>query len=126
MSGNVFLLRGKCNCYLVRGTRKNLLIDSGLPWEKDLLEGQLNGLGLSKDDIHLHHGTYIDLGGCVLQVLHTPGHGKKSDAPAEDFEKAIKGSINLLNDTRSLFHAFDSREEFADVSMAVSAYAKRV
>jgi glyoxylase-like metal-dependent hydrolase (beta-lactamase superfamily II) len=240
---NVFLLRGRCNCYLVRGTRKNLLIDSGLPWEKELLEGQLNGLGLSPDDIHivalthehldhiggvplfpsrtvvaahglaankigmqddfvlmsnvfrlraedyhvdlhLHHGTGIDLGDCVLQVMHTsghssgsisfyepdqqllftgdtifsggilggifpsgnisdyaltlrqlstlrlkeylPGHGKRSETPEEDFEKAIKGSVNLLNDTRSLFHAFDSREEFANVCRAVSAYAKRV
>jgi glyoxylase-like metal-dependent hydrolase (beta-lactamase superfamily II) len=240
---NVFLLRGRCNCYLVRGTRKNLLIDSGLPWEKDLLEWQLNGLGLAPDDIHilalthehldhigavplfpprtvvaahalaankigmqddfvlmsnvfrlraeeyhvdihLHHGTGIDLGDCVLQVLHTPGHssgstsfyepdhqllftgdtifsggilggifpsgnisdyaltlrqlrslrlkeyhpghGKRSDTPTADLEKAVKGSVNLLNDTRSLFHAFDSREEFADVCRAVSAYAKRV
>jgi len=36
-----------------------------------------------------------------------PGHGKRSEAPSEDFEKAVKGSVNLLNDTRSLFQAFD-------------------
>jgi glyoxylase-like metal-dependent hydrolase (beta-lactamase superfamily II) len=243
LGDGVFLLRGKCNCYLVRGSRKNLLIDCGLPWEQALLEAQLAGLGLAPGDVHivalthehldhigglplfpartvvaahalaankiglqddfvlmskshqlqaeayhvdfqLHQGTHIDLGGCVLQALHAPGHssgstcyydadrqllftgdtifsggilggifpsgsisdyaltlrqlatlklkallpghGRKSETPAEDFEKAVRGSVNLLNDTRSLFRAFDSREEFAEVSRAVSAYAKRV
>jgi glyoxylase-like metal-dependent hydrolase (beta-lactamase superfamily II) len=135
-------------------------------------------------DIHLHHGTKLDLGGCALHVLHAPGHssgsvclyepdrellftgdtifsggvlggifpsgslsdytwtlrqlsalrvkeflpghGRRSSSPAEDFEKAIRGSLHLMNDTRSLFTAFDSRDEFAEVSRAVSTYAKRV
>jgi glyoxylase-like metal-dependent hydrolase (beta-lactamase superfamily II) len=240
---NVHLLRGKCNCYLVRGSRKTILVDAGLPWEKKGLEEQLASLGLAPEDVdmvvlthehldhiggvplfprrtvvaahslaankigmqdefvlmskayrlnaeeyhvdvHLHHGTKLDLGGCSLHVLHSPGHssgsfclyepdqellftgdtifangilggifpsgslsdytwtlrqlkalklreiypghGKKSSTPEEDFEKAIRGSLNLMNDTRSLFAAFDSREEFAEVSKAVSAYAKRV
>lgn len=240
---NIWQLRGKCMSYLVRGSRKNLLIDTGLPWETDSLELQLNSLGLTSSDIHLvvlthehldhiggvphfspstviaahalaankigmqdefvmmskafhldvsryhvdirlHHGTCLDLGGTVLQVLHTPGHssgaiclydaerqimftgdtifaggilggifpsgsisdytltlnqlnsyrvkefypghGRISKTPGEDFERAIKGSINLVNDTRSLFSALDSQEEFAQVSKAISTYSKRV
>ncbi|MBF0330042.1 MAG: MBL fold metallo-hydrolase [Nitrospirae bacterium] len=130
---NIFQLNAKCKIYLIRGKKRNILIDSGLPSESELIEQQLQELGLSKRDInivilthehidhiggvpyfsagtiiaahslaankvelqdefvlmskafshsvddfhidiHLHHGTIIDLGGCVLQVLHTPGH----------------------------------------------------
>ena len=239
---NIFQLRGQCMSYLVKGTKKNLLIDTGLPWDSENLEMQLNSLGLSKDDIHivvlthehldhiggvplfsprtviaahtlaankismqdefvlmskafrlaadayhvdihLHHGTKIDLGGCTLSVLHSPGHssgsislyesdakimftgdtifangilggifpsgsisdyaltlrflstlrineiypghGRISLTPEEDFEKAIKASMNLANDTRALFNALDSRNEFAQISKAISTYAKR-
>ncbi|HEY5996864.1 MAG TPA: MBL fold metallo-hydrolase, partial [Candidatus Deferrimicrobiaceae bacterium] len=239
----IHLLRGKCNCYLLRGSRKTVLVDTGLPWEKEILAGQLLALGLSPDDIdlvvlthehldhigavplfprrtvvaahvlaankigmqddfvlmskayrlnaaeyhvdvHLHHGTIIDLGGFSLHVLHSPGHssgsiclyepdrellltgdtifangilggifpsgslsdyawtlrqlsalrvreihpghGRRSENPVDDFEKAIRGSRNLMNDTRALFGVFDSREEFSDVSRGVSTYAKRV
>jgi glyoxylase-like metal-dependent hydrolase (beta-lactamase superfamily II) len=240
---NIFQFRGKCMAYLIKGTKKNLLIDTGLPWEQELLTGQLASVGLSTEDIHivalthehldhigcvplfsphtiicahtmtankigmqdefvlmskafhldvdqyhidfhLHHGTYIDLGGVVLQVLHSPGHssgsiclyeanqqilftgdtifangtlggifpsgsisdyaltlrqlstlrikefypghGRISTTPEEDFAKAIRGSINLVLDTRSLFSVLDSQEEFAQVAKAISAYAKRV
>jgi glyoxylase-like metal-dependent hydrolase (beta-lactamase superfamily II) len=240
---NIYQLRGQCMSYLIRGSRKNLLIDTGLPWDTAQLEGQLSGLGLGREDIHivvlthehldhiggvplfsprtviaahtlaankismqdefvlmskafhfnvdeyhvdihLHHGTKIDLGGCVLSVHHTPGHssgsiclyepeqqilfsgdtifgggvlggifpsgsisdyilslryldalrikeihpghGKMSSTPAEDFEKAIRSSKNLVSDTRSLFNALDAREEFAQISKAVSTYSKRV
>jgi glyoxylase-like metal-dependent hydrolase (beta-lactamase superfamily II) len=240
---NIFQLRGKCMAYLVKGTRKNLLIDTGLPWESELLIGQLASIGLTPEDIHivalthehldhigcvpifsphtviaahtmsankigmqdefvlmskafhlnvaeyhidfhLHHGTNIDLGGTVLQVLHSPGHssgsiclydadqqilftgdtifangtlggifpsgsisdytltlrqlsmlrikelypghGKISLTPEEDFAKAIRGSVNLVHDTCSLFSALDSQEEFAQVGKAISAYARRV
>ena len=240
---DVHLLRGKCNGYLIRGTRKTVLVDAGLPWEREILSTQLAALGVTPEDVHLvvlthehldhiggvplfpgrtvvaahnlaankigmadefvlmskayrlnaaeyhvdvhlHHGTKLDLGGCALHVLHTPGHssgsiclydpdrellftgdtifaggilggifpsgslsdytwtlrqlsalrirefhpghGKRSASPAEDLEKAIRGSLHLMNDTRSLFTAFDSREEFAEVSKAVSTYAKRV
>lgn len=243
---NIFQFRGQCMSYLVKGAKKNLLIDTGLPWEHELLLEQLASVGLSKEDIHivvlthehldhigsvpvfsprtivaahsmaankigmqdefvlmsklfkdyelhleqyhvdihLHHGTMIDLGGTVLQVLHTPGHssgsiclyepgeqvlftgdtifangvlggifpsgsisdyaltlkqlgmlrikelypghGRISTTPEEDFAKAIKGSIGLVNDTRSLFNVLDSHEEFAQVSKAISTYAKRV
>lgn len=134
---NIFQLRGQCMSYLVKGAKKNLLIDTGLPWENDILERQLASVGLTKEDIHivvlthehldhiggvpmfspgtiiaahsmaankialqdefvlmsksfhlnveeyhidirLHHGTTIDLGGTVLQVLHTPGHSSGS------------------------------------------------
>lgn len=240
---NIFQLRGKCMSYLIRGVKKNLLIDTGLPWDKENLELQLNSIGLSKEDIHivvlthehldhiggvplfspktviaahilaankismqdefvlmskafhlsvdsyhvdihLHHGTKIDLGGCVVNVIHTPGHssgsislyepnfqimftgdtifangvlggifpsgsisdytltlrelsairikeiypghGRISSTPEEDFDKAIRASMNLANDTRSLFNALDSRDEFAQISKAISTYAKRV
>jgi glyoxylase-like metal-dependent hydrolase (beta-lactamase superfamily II) len=240
---NIFQFRGQCMSYLIKGTRKNLLIDTGLPWQSDILEGQLASVGLSKDDIHivvlthehldhigcvpifspktiiaahsmaankislqdefvlmsksfhlnveeyhidfhLHHGTTIDLGGTALLVHHTPGHssgsiclyeasqqllftgdtifangilggifpsgsisdyaltlrqlstlrirelypghGRVSMTPEEDFAKAIKGSVSLVNDTRSLFGVLDSHEEFAQVSKAISTYAKRV
>lgn len=134
---NIFQFRGKCMAYLVKGAKRNLLIDTGLPWEYELLEGQLASVGLSKEDIHilalthehldhigcvpqfypgtiiaahtlsankismqdefvlmskafrlnvdeyhidlhLHHGTNIDLGGVVLQILHSPGHSSGS------------------------------------------------
>jgi hydroxyacylglutathione hydrolase len=134
---NIFQFRGKCMSYLIKGTKKNLLIDTGLPWEYDVLEKQLASVGLSKEDVHilvlthehldhigcvpqfspgtiiaahtmsankislqdefvmmskafhlnvneyhidfhLHHGTNIDLGGVVLQILHTPGHSSGS------------------------------------------------
>jgi len=134
---NIFQLRGTCMAYVVKGKRKNLLIDTALPWEKDQLIGQLASIGLALEDIHivalthehfhhigcvplfsphttiaahamtankismqdefvlmsrafhpnvedyhidfhLHHGTVIDLGGTVLQVLHTPGHSSGS------------------------------------------------
>ncbi len=239
----IFQLRGKCMAYLVKGSKKNLLIDTGLPWENELLESQLASVGLSKEDIHivalthehldhigcvpifsprtviaahsmaankismqdefvlmskafhlnvdeyhidfhLHHGTNIDLGGIVLQVHHTPGHssgsiclyepvqqilftgdtifangilggifpsgsisdyaltlrqlstlrirelypghGRISTTPEEDFAKALKGSVGLVHDTRSLFSVLDSHEEFAQVAKAISTYAKRV
>jgi glyoxylase-like metal-dependent hydrolase (beta-lactamase superfamily II) len=229
--------------YLVKGAKKNLLIDTGLPWESELLIGQLASVGLTRDDIHiivlthehldhigcvpffsprsviaahsmaankigmqdefvlmsksfklnvdeyhidfhLHHGTTIDLGGTSLQVLHTPGHssgsiclyeaqqqilftgdtifakgtlggifpsgsisdyaltlrqlstlrikelypghGRISTTPENDFAKAIKGSVNLVHDTRSLFGVLDSQEVFAQVAKAISAYARRV
>ncbi|MBK5276057.1 MAG: MBL fold metallo-hydrolase [Desulfuromonadales bacterium] len=240
---NIFQFRGQCMSYLIRGAKKNLLIDTGLPWESEILEGQLASVGLLKEDIHivvlthehldhigcvpifsprtiiaahslaankialqdefvlmskafhlnveeyhidfhLHHGTFIDLGGAVLQVLHTPGHssgsiclyeagqqvlftgdtiftngvlggifpsgsisdyaltlrqlstlrikelypghGRISATPEEDFAKAIKGSVNLVHDTSSLFSVLDSQEEFAQVAKAISTYAKRV
>lgn len=240
---NIFQFRGQCMSYLIKGAKKNLLVDTGLPWESDILEGQLASVGLSKEDIHivvlthehldhigcvpifspqttiaahslaankismqdefvmmskafhlnvddyhidvhLHHGTTIDLGGTVLQVLHAPGHssgsiclyeanqqvlftgdtifangvlggifpsgsisdyaltlrqlttlrikelypghGRISTTPEEDFARAVNASIGLVHDTRSLFSALDSHEEFAAVSKAISTYAKRV
>jgi glyoxylase-like metal-dependent hydrolase (beta-lactamase superfamily II) len=243
LGDGLYQLRARCNCYLVRGTRKNLLIDTGLPWESGALEAQLGMLGLTPGDVHLvavthehldhiggvahfgrravvaahaltankigmqddfvllsksfrlraedypidlhlHHGTKLDLGGCTLMVMHTPGHtsgsccyydpdrrvlftgdtifaggilggifpsgsisdytltlrqlaglrlnrflsghGKPSTAPDEDLDKAVRASVRLLEDTRSLFQVFDSRAEFAEVSKAVSAYARGV
>lgn len=234
---------GGCRVYLLRGTKKNLLIDAGLPSDFQHLEAQLGVLGLAADDIHmivlthehvdhvggvpffpartvvaahgraankialqdefvlmskafghraedfhidiqLHHGTFIDVGGYVLHTLHTPGHcsgaiclyepeqqllftgdtifaggtlggifpsgnisdyigtlkqlscmkimemypghGRTSVDAARDFERAISGSVTLMNDTRSLFDALDSRSEFSNIMKSIATYSKRV
>ncbi|HEY5999985.1 MAG TPA: MBL fold metallo-hydrolase [bacterium] len=233
---------GGCKVYLLRGARKNLLVDTGLSSDADLIAAQLGMLGLSREDVHivvlthehvdhvggvpyfpertvvaahnraankialqdefvlmsqafghraedfhvdlhLHHGTLIDLGGCVLQTLHSPGHcsgaiclydaerqllftgdtifaggtlggifpsgnisdyigtlrelsslrvaemypghGRIStDAPA-DFERAIRGSKNLMVETRDLFDTLQSRSEFGDIMKYVATYSRR-
>lgn len=135
---NVWHLGGEpggagCKVYLVRGTRRNVLIDSGLPSDYPFLVSHLASLGLAPEDIHmillthehmdhvgstphfpsstlvaahsraankidmlddfvmcsdvydlspssfhidvqLAHDTVIDLGGCALRTIHTPGH----------------------------------------------------
>lgn len=124
---------GGCKVYLVRGTRRNVLIDAGLPHDYPYLVAHLQELGLAPEqvhmvllthehmdhvgsvpyfpestlvaahpraankiamlddfvmqsgvydltpssfhiDVHMHEGTAIDLGGCELQAIHTPGH----------------------------------------------------
>lgn len=126
-------VKGGSRIYLIRGSRKNLLIDTGLPSAFPILEQQLGRLGLGVGDlhlvvlthehvdhiggvpflppavtvaahlraankidlqdefvmmnrafdgesrqfpvdIHLEGGTVIDVGGCALRALHTPGH----------------------------------------------------
>jgi len=245
---NIFQLGGSkaaggARVYLVRGTKKNLLIDSGLPSDAESLKLQLSSLGLSVGDIHLivlthehmdhiggvpsfssrtvvaahtlaankiglqdefvlmsrafghrvedfhidirlHHGTLIDVGGYALQTLHTPGHcsgaiclyepenqllftgdtifaggtlggifpsgnisdyigtlqelrnmkirelypghGKISTDAAADFERAIRGSINLMSDTRSLFEALNAQSEFRQIMKSIATYSRRV
>lgn len=124
---------GGCNVYLLRGQRRNILIDTGLPVDFPYIKSHLEAIGLALDDIdlillsheHIDHvgaaplfsprtvlaahpraankiglgdnfviggdyfglrpeafhidlqlpdETLIDLGGCRLRVLHTPGH----------------------------------------------------
>lgn len=234
---------GGCKVYLLKGRKKNLLIDTGLPSDAPVLARQLGELGLSISDIHLvllthehmdhigglpslptstvvcahvlasnkiglqdefvlmnrifghsvddfhisvnlHHGTVVDVGGFTLQTLHSPGHcsgavcfyepghqllfsgdtifaggtlggifpsgnisdyigtlqqlsnlkvreilpghGAVSMDPALDFEKAIRGSINLMGETQSLFGALDAKTEFRQIMKSVSAYSKQV
>src|SRR5512137_809904 len=45
--------RGGSRIYLIRGTRKNLLIDTGLPDAFPILEHQLGLLGLTVGDVHI-------------------------------------------------------------------------
>jgi hydroxyacylglutathione hydrolase len=234
---------GACKAYLVKGRKKNLLIDTGLPSDAEAIGRQLDSLGMTVADIHiialthehidhiggvpsfpagtviaahamaankiglqdefvlmskafghkvddfhidihLHHGTLIDVGGYVLQTLHTPGHcsgsvclyepeqqllftgdtifaggtlggifpsgnisdyvgtlqqlrnmkvkemlpghGRISTDPAADFDRAIRGSIQLMSDTRALFSALDSRAEFGYIMKSIAAYSRRV
>ncbi len=245
---NIFQLGGSrspagAKVYLVRGARKNLLIDSGLPSDSDLLREQLSSLGLSVDDIHivvlthehmdhiggvpsfppktvvaahamaankiglqdefvlmtrafghrlddfhvdihLHHGTTIDVGGCALRTIHTPGHcsgaiclyepengilftgdtvfaggtlggifpsgnisdyigtlqalrnmkirelypghGRISTDAEGDLDRAIRASINLMGDTRSLFDALNAQAEFRQIMKSIATYSRRV
>ncbi len=37
LKDNIFQFRGQCMSYLVKGSKRNLLIDTGLPWESDIL-----------------------------------------------------------------------------------------
>ncbi len=135
---NVFYLMGEpggggCKVYLVRGTKRNVLIDAGLPYDFPYLKGHLETLGLAPEqidmvllthehmdhcgstpyfpastivaahpraankidmlddfvmgsdvydltpasfhiDLHIPDDTVIDLGGCALRTIHTPGH----------------------------------------------------
>lgn len=53
---SIFQFAGKkpsCHSYLIKGTRKNLLIDTGLPQAMDYLLDCLQEVGLSARDIHL-------------------------------------------------------------------------
>jgi glyoxylase-like metal-dependent hydrolase (beta-lactamase superfamily II) len=60
---------GGCKVYLVRGTKKNLIIDTGLPSDSGLIERQLHSLGLGVDDIQmivLTHEHMDHIGGVPL------------------------------------------------------------
>ncbi|HEY6009903.1 MAG TPA: MBL fold metallo-hydrolase, partial [Nitrospirota bacterium] len=50
---NIYQIRGKCMVYLIKGAKKNILIDAGLATDMAVIESQLHALGLEKEDIHL-------------------------------------------------------------------------
>jgi glyoxylase-like metal-dependent hydrolase (beta-lactamase superfamily II) len=67
LKDNIFQFRGKCMSYLIKGAKKNLLIDTGLPWEQELLTAQLAETGLTKAAVHIIVLTHehLDHIGCV-------------------------------------------------------------
>jgi glyoxylase-like metal-dependent hydrolase (beta-lactamase superfamily II) len=94
-------------------------------------------------DLHLEHGTVIDLGGVYpsgsigdyvgslkrlteLRVEEVcPGHGGNSRAPYQDLETAIKRASGLIDETRELFNAVQVGRAFAHIRQAVVSYARR-
>lgn len=133
-------------------------------------------------DLHLHHGSVIDIGGLVLRAIYTPGHcsgamcfyernnrvlftgdtlfangilggifasgnvsdyvaslellkefniahiypghGRMSSTPHQDIERAIKGSVKLLKDTRHLFEAINVTGSFDKLLQGTSEYSR--
>lgn len=54
-----------------------------------------------------------------------PGHGKMSMHPADDLERAIKGSLLLLSDTRDLFESINVGGAFHQFRSATGDYSRR-
>lgn len=74
---NIFVIPsgkgGSCNVYLLRGGRKNVLIDVGLPDDFDYLCGALGEIGLTLQDIHMvliSHEHYDHAGSLPLLPNH--------------------------------------------------------
>lgn len=54
-----------------------------------------------------------------------PGHGGMSSHPADDLERAIKGSLLLLGDTRSLFQSINVKGAHDQFRSATGMYSRR-
>lgn len=81
----IFLIPGRsgggCNVYVLKGTRKNLLIDVGLPSDYDTLCNGLGEIGLTINDIHMVVLTHehIDHVGCLPNLpthIIVAAHGR--------------------------------------------------
>ena len=133
-------------------------------------------------DLHLDHGSVIDIGGMVLRAIYTPGHcsgsmcfyernnkilftgdtlfaggtiggifasgnvsdyvaslellrefnishiypghGRMSFLPEEDFDRAIQGSLKLLQNTKSLFESINVSGSFDQLLKGTSVYSR--
>jgi len=133
-------------------------------------------------DLHLDHGSVIDIGGMVLRAIYTPGHcsgsmcfyernhkilftgdtlfangtlggifasgnvsdyvdslellkelniahiypghGRMSSSPTQDIERAIQGSIKLLQDTRYIFESINVSCSFDQLLRGTSLYSR--
>lgn len=49
----IYQFRGKCMSYLIKGKKKNLLIDTGVPGDAEQLMGQLAQVGLTPEDVNM-------------------------------------------------------------------------
>lgn len=54
-----------------------------------------------------------------------PGHGRMSTQPAEDLQRAIKGSLLLMSDTRNLFESVNVKGAFNQFRSATGEYSRR-
>ena len=54
-----------------------------------------------------------------------PGHGRMSEDPESDLQRAIKGAALLMSDTRSLFESIKSKGAFDQIKRATVEYSRR-
>ena len=54
-----------------------------------------------------------------------PGHGRMSENPASDIERAINGSSLLMSDTQSLFGCINIHSSFEQIMSATKGYSRQ-
>ena len=112
LADNIFLLPGRkgggCNVYVLKGSRKNLLIDVGLPQDYAAICAGLAEIGMSMDDIHmviLTHEHVDHVGGlpCLPGRILVAAHARAATKFALDDEASMmsgafeagKGTIHV-------------------------------
>ncbi len=102
LADNVYSLGGEpggggCKVYLVRGTRRNVLIDAGLPHDYPFIEAHLGALGLEPGDIDMilvTHEHLDHLGG----VARFPRRTLVAAHPRAANKIAMQDDFVLMND----------------------------
>lgn len=110
---DIFQIRGTnrgAHAYLIRGTRKNLLIDAGLPTTTSHLLGCLNEIGLQARDVHIVLLTHehIDHAGGA------PAFGKTAVIAAH---RLAANKLTLKDEFTLMNGAYDERVEDFDVDL---------